>query len=87
MCPFIVISKGNFIYGNYRQALEHIQINGEALTKLSVKLGKTGTEYEWYLTEEREYLKGLNIEPIEVLFTIDYMDLLTKLQQFQNVFH
>ncbi|KAF9470952.1 hypothetical protein BDN70DRAFT_909448 [Pholiota conissans] len=64
---FIDIDKhaasANFIYQNYRQALEKIQNDGEVLASLSVRLNTTNADYEHYLDEERQYLKALQVEP------------------------
>lgn len=79
----LILLTGNFIYQNYRQALEKIQIDGESLAALSVRLKTTNTDYERYLQEERQYLKGLRTEPEEILFTVEYMELLTKLKELR----
>ena len=69
----------NFIYQNYRQALEKIQIDGVLLANLSVRLGTSNNDYERYLEEERKYLNDLQVEPEEYQFSADYLDLLMKL--------
>lgn len=73
----------NFIFQNYRQALEKIRIDGSVLAELSVRLKTTNTDYERYLTEERIYLKSLKTEPEAVQTTIDYVELLAKLDNLQ----
>ena len=74
---------GNFIYQNYRQALETIRFNGEKLAVLSAKLGTTAADFEGYLISEREYLQGLTMEPPEVVRRANYMEHLIKLDQLQ----
>ncbi|KAF9472022.1 hypothetical protein BDN70DRAFT_909241 [Pholiota conissans] len=46
-------SSANFIYQNYRQALEKISVDGKSLADLSVRLKVTNADYERYLEEER----------------------------------
>lgn len=72
-------SLGNFIYQNYRQALERIQIDAPRLAALSTKLGIGGDEYELYLEMERAYLAGLRTEPQEVKAMAEYMEQLFEL--------
>jgi hypothetical protein len=74
---------GNFIFQNYRQALEKIEIDSAKLGALSAKLGTTAEDYEGYLKSERDYLAKLRTEPPEVTQTADYMDLLSKLYELQ----
>lgn len=69
----------NFIYQNYRQALERIRIDGALLANLSVRLKTSNADYEHYLEEERKYLNDLQVEPEEYQFSADYLDLLLKL--------
>ena len=77
----------NFIFQNYRQALEKIQIDGEHLAILAAKLGTTPADYELYLTQEREYLKNLRVEAPEVVHAADYIDHLTKLFRLKYALH
>ena len=75
--------EGNFIYQNYRQALEKIRIESVHLAELSTKL-KIGLEdYENYLREERKYLAGLRTEPANEQAQAEYMGLLFDLDSLQ----
>ena len=74
---------GNFIYQNYRQALDRIQTSGERLSILGSKLGTTSEDYETYLKNERKYLQDLRVEPPEDVEKADYIDHLTKLYRLQ----
>ena len=76
---------GNFIYQNYRQALERIQIDTPRLAALSTKLGISGEDYERYLESERAYLMGLQAEPQEVKATADYIEQLFELDNLRYV--
>jgi hypothetical protein len=76
---------GNFIFQNYRQALERIETNGEHLALLALKLGTTPEDYEAYLNSEHEYLAGLRVEPAEDVQKADYIELLNKLYRLQCV--
>jgi hypothetical protein len=74
---------GNFIYQNYRQALEKLETNSNNLTILAAKLGTTSEDYELYLQSEQEYLKNLRVEPAEVVQAASYVDHLVKLYRLQ----
>lgn len=76
---------GNFIYQNYRQALEQIQTKSSSLALLSEKLGTRAADYEGYLRDERAHLAGLKAEPPEVLQTADYIEHLVKLEKLLYV--
>jgi hypothetical protein len=74
---------GNFIFQNYRQALERIKTSSEQLALLTSKLGTTAKDYKDYLTSKREYLRNLRVEPPEVVQKADYIDHLSKLYRLQ----
>jgi hypothetical protein len=76
---------GNFIYQNYRQALERIKIDTPQLAALTTRLGIGPDDFERYLEEERAYLTGLRHEREDVKETADYMDLLFDLDDLQYV--
>lgn len=69
----------NFIYQNYRQALEIIQIDSPHLAELSNKLGIGEDDYEKYLKNEQDYLASLRTEPAEEQAQGEYMELLFEL--------
>ena len=75
----IELREGNFIYQNYRQALEKIQIESVHLAELSTKLKIGPEDYENYLMEERKYLAGLRTEPANEQGQAEYMELLFDL--------
>ena len=79
----IKTSSDNFIFQNYRQALEWIQANSKHLNVLASKLGTTSEDYEAYLISEHEYLLNLCVEPLEVIEMAKYIDHLIKLYQLQ----
>jgi hypothetical protein len=70
---------GNFIYQNYRQALEKITLNREQLAELERTLGTTAEDYEKDHLAEVNYFESLRSEPKEIQQTADYMDGLRKL--------
>lgn len=74
----IGIHPGNFIYQNYRQAVEKITENSIKLQILEEQLHTSGPDYEQDLRGEAKYLEGLRSEPAEVAITIEYMELLSK---------
>ncbi|KAJ6463583.1 hypothetical protein DFH09DRAFT_1254717 [Mycena vulgaris] len=56
-------SLGNFIYQNYRQAIEKIKINREQLSAVELRIGTTAEDYENDLKSEQAYFRGLRSEP------------------------
>ncbi|KAJ7853298.1 hypothetical protein B0H14DRAFT_2354415, partial [Mycena olivaceomarginata] len=68
-------SSGNFIYQNYRQALEKITTNATQLSTLESSLGTTAADYEKYHAEEVNYFRDLRQEPEEVQRTKDWKNL------------
>ncbi|KAJ3481525.1 hypothetical protein NLJ89_g12204 [Agrocybe chaxingu] len=77
---------GNFIFQNYHQALEKIEIDSPRLAALSNRLRITGKDYEHYLDSEQKYLAGLRKEPEAVQHVADYMELLFKLDELKYFF-
>ncbi|RDX42144.1 hypothetical protein OH76DRAFT_1488926 [Lentinus brumalis] len=71
---------GRFIFNNYRQALKTIEEGERALEVYARDLKTTPEDYERYLQEEREYLRGLMAEPTEFTMKVEYMDALHKLE-------
>jgi hypothetical protein len=65
-CSCLMIYTGNFIYQNYKQALDKIQTDSAQLQVLSAQLGTGPEDYESYLKSEREYLLRLQTEPDNV---------------------
>jgi hypothetical protein len=70
---------GNFIYQNYRQALEKIATNRGQLSVMEAQLGTTAEDYEAYHAAEVKFFAERCVEPPEVQQKCDYMDLLVKL--------
>ena len=73
----------NFIYQNYRQVLEIIQINSPHLTELSKKLGVGEYDYENYLKNECDYLASLCSELAEEQAWVEYMEFLFELDMMK----
>ncbi|KAJ7284787.1 hypothetical protein C8J57DRAFT_1217169 [Mycena rebaudengoi] len=73
-------ASGNFIFQNYRQAIEKITGNTLRLQVLKEQLLATSMHYEQDLKDECTYLEGLMREPEGVQNTVDYIELLGKLQ-------
>ncbi|KAJ7500264.1 hypothetical protein B0H11DRAFT_1714916, partial [Mycena galericulata] len=65
-------SSGNFIFQNYRQALEKISMNRGQLDVLEARMGTTASDYEADLLSEQNYFKGLRSEPSEVSETVAF---------------
>ncbi|KAJ7764195.1 hypothetical protein DFH07DRAFT_867309 [Mycena maculata] len=78
-------SPGNFIYQNYRQAIEKISLNRSYLNALEQRLHTTDKDYEDALLAEQKYFKDLRSEPVDVADMVDYIELLLKLHtQFDD---
>ncbi|KAJ7798852.1 hypothetical protein B0H14DRAFT_3492174 [Mycena olivaceomarginata] len=71
-------TSGNFIYQNYRQALEKIAINSGQLALLESSLGTTAADYEAYHAAEVQYFQDLRSEPDDIQQTVDYIEKLQK---------
>ena len=76
---------GNFIFQNYRQALDKIESESRQLAALAAKLKTTDADYESYIKAERDHLQSLKSEPVEVQHAIDYVELLQKVQELKYV--
>ncbi|KAJ7812348.1 hypothetical protein B0H14DRAFT_2605778 [Mycena olivaceomarginata] len=70
---------GNFIFQNYRQAVEKITANRLNLKVLEDQLHTSATDYEQDLKDERVHLESLLNEPAGVQKTVGYIELLGKL--------
>ncbi|RPD53405.1 hypothetical protein L226DRAFT_548449 [Lentinus tigrinus ALCF2SS1-7] len=64
---------GNFIYNNYKQALNILSIDAEAFDVLARQLSITHQDCDQYLEQEQEYLAKCKTEPPEVAVKIDYI--------------
>ncbi|KAJ7086900.1 hypothetical protein B0H15DRAFT_950408 [Mycena belliarum] len=71
-------ASGNFIFQNYRQAVEKITLNMVKLHVLEEQLHTTAADYEKDLKDEAQHLESLKHEPPEVARTVEYMELLGK---------
>ncbi|KAJ6449004.1 hypothetical protein C8R45DRAFT_1057327 [Mycena sanguinolenta] len=72
-------ASGNFIFQNYHQAVKKITANRLQLSILEANLGTTAADYQKDLEDERAHLEPLLQEPPEVQWTVDYVELLQKL--------
>lgn len=77
----ILFPSGNFIFQNYRQALDRIASDTPQLAALSAKLKTNEADYEAYLQAERDHLKSLKSEPETVQKAVDYLEILTKTKE------
>jgi hypothetical protein len=82
-CSMVVtyIPKGKFLVNNYHQALDILK------TKLAVQAAmaeqgiESGSVFNAWLLEERDYLKGLKTEPAEEMLQMEYYQRLVNLNQ------
>ena len=73
---------GEFLYNNYKQALDIIT-DGECILPGLMKdlnIMDVGT-FELWLREEKSYLEGLQCEPQEEMLTMEYWQRLVKLSE------
>ncbi|KAJ6476562.1 hypothetical protein DFH09DRAFT_1108859 [Mycena vulgaris] len=70
-------SSGNFIFQNYRQAIEKISANTQQLEELERALKTCATDYEKFLADERH-------RNHQIAQTVEYMDLRIKLRNAQD---
>ncbi|KIO08058.1 hypothetical protein M404DRAFT_58346, partial [Pisolithus tinctorius Marx 270] len=76
----VYASISNFIYSNYKQALSIIQDCEFVLLSLKRELGVTAdTEFTTWLQEERSYLEGLEMEPLNETLQMEYWRALVNL--------
>ncbi|KAJ7889571.1 hypothetical protein B0H14DRAFT_2336709, partial [Mycena olivaceomarginata] len=66
---------GNFIFQNYRQAVEKITLNSVKLQALEEQLKTTAADYAQDLKDEARHLASLKTEPPEVAKTREYKNL------------
>ncbi|OBZ76606.1 hypothetical protein A0H81_03873 [Grifola frondosa] len=64
---------GQFIFNNYKQALNIIRDSTRKLDMYEKELKTTSSDYEDYLEQEHAYLLTLKSEPPEILRKVDYM--------------
>ncbi|KIN95760.1 hypothetical protein M404DRAFT_934427, partial [Pisolithus tinctorius Marx 270] len=77
----VYASISNFIYSNYKQALSIIQDCEFVLPSLKCELGVTAdTEFTRWLQEERNYLEGLEMEPLNETLQMEYWRALVNLE-------
>ncbi|KAL1724895.1 hypothetical protein EV714DRAFT_222321 [Schizophyllum commune] len=76
------LASGNFIYQNYRQAIE--PSDQPALELLRERTGTTAVDQENDLKNERAYLQGLRHEPAEEVMAADYIELLETLYKLDS---
>ena len=78
---------GNFIFQNYHQALDKIETESQHLAALAARLNTMDDDYESYFKVEHEHLQSLKSEPADVQQAMEYMELLTKVQDLKYVPH
>ncbi|EJD45903.1 hypothetical protein AURDEDRAFT_63834 [Auricularia subglabra TFB-10046 SS5] len=70
-----------FLYNNVRQAIRLKEEYEPILNQFTARTGYTATDIESWNADEREYLQGLQTEPEEVGLTMDYIAMLTELEE------
>lgn len=71
---------GEFLYNNYKQALDILSDGEHVLPGLMQDLGVTDVvTFEMWLKEEKSYLEGLQCKPEEETVTMEYWQRLVKL--------
>ena len=73
---------GDFLYNNYKQALDLIANGEHILPGLMKDLNITDVvTFKLWLREEKSYLEGLQCEPQEEMLTMEYWQRLVKLSE------
>ena len=73
---------GDFLYNNYKQALDLITNGEHILLGFMKDLNVTDiVTFELWLREEKSYLKGLQCEPQEEMLMMEYWQRLVKLSE------
>ncbi|KAJ8087277.1 hypothetical protein PM082_006107 [Marasmius tenuissimus] len=75
------MTSGNFIFQNYRQAVERIATDGPLLSELCQEYGISEDDCERFLREETEHFSREYQESPEVATWLDYLELLQKLMR------
>uniref|UniRef100_A0A0W0G254 Uncharacterized protein n=1 Tax=Moniliophthora roreri TaxID=221103 RepID=A0A0W0G254_MONRR len=70
---------GNFIYQNYRQALDRLLKDGPLLEEICEQRGISCDDCEQFLASERDYFNTEFEDPLELTIKMDYAELLQKL--------
>jgi hypothetical protein len=70
----------NFLYGNYKQALDILNDGNDTLPRLMQDLGLTDANiFERWIEEEKVYLQGLTREPENETLQMEYWQRLVNL--------
>ena len=73
-------SQANFLYNNYKQALNILYDGQNTLPQLMHELGITSEAvFEQWLEEEKVYLQSLRSEPEEETLQMEYLQKLVNL--------
>lgn len=80
---FTEYSLGQFIYNNYRQALEIINTNPGFISAACATLGVREDDFETFLEEEKTYLQDLRRGPAAPHLDIEYVAALEELVKRQ----
>ncbi|ESK91157.1 hypothetical protein Moror_9522 [Moniliophthora roreri MCA 2997] len=72
-------ASGNFIYQNYRQALDRLLKDGPLLEEICEQRGISCDDCEQFLASERDYFNTEFEDPLELTIKMDYAELLQKL--------
>lgn len=80
LADIIILCLANFLYGNYKQALDILTNGNDVLPNAMRDLGVTDVSiFESWLEEEKAYLKGLTREPEEETLQMEYWQRLVSL--------
>ena len=81
MGVYTYASTANFIYGNYKQALEIIKNDGAAFEIMAKEFNITAEDCYNFLVAERKFLSNAIREPAEMTQKIDYIEALLTLDK------
>ncbi|KAL0575876.1 hypothetical protein V5O48_006098 [Marasmius crinis-equi] len=75
----------NFLYQNYRQALERVAADEPLFREFCEKWDVTEQDCERFLEEEREHLSKVYLDPPELVAKLDYVELLQKVDKTRRL--
>ncbi|KAL0567199.1 hypothetical protein V5O48_014800 [Marasmius crinis-equi] len=79
------IASGNFLYQNYRQALERVAADEPLFREFCEKWNVTEDDCERFLEEETEHLSKVYADPPELVVKLDYVELLQKVDKTRRL--
>ena len=78
VCLVLMTLSANFLYQNYRQALQILENEEHTVSMVEKVAGCTRRDFPQYLQEELLYLDSLKADPPELTARIEYANALKR---------